>query len=486
MNVLVALCFVTALGNLLKDERGKVARLRELLREKQELLGEMERELSRRGVEIPENFTSEPDSFTPYFKFKASVQVPGNIQCFDFTEESSLVVFTTKGELNVFDARGKLVFSTELGIKDIPYCSAFASTDRILIAYLHSNHITVSSLILNQESLNPIYTQIHSGALFNGTTGPLPTAFTDYVRMGKKYWVVGDSQGGISLYSDTGEFKDRGLTGLSTITSLDRVSQQLIFAGDKTTGVYNLGAMEIYLRCEDSLSPMYSSVLDYSTTIIYGGLENGDIIVYDTKYSINNSPVTCKPIARLVNRYTSKHSLLATSEHFLLSWNGEIFTAFNNSCLEGGMAVPPYHYTVKDLVKSPKSSLRSFKTTQANSIIGISAGNSLMIFELLSSTMKTAPLAAPGDSEFGIDFGYIRIAAIIIGIFVVVFYRMKNKKSPAQTEVEKLERSLEDLQHSVDKGGNMQKRLHKIEEETTKTVRFAEKHDTYQYSSDED
>lgn len=497
MNALLALCFVMGLGNILKTEQENAARLSELLQKKLELLTQLESDLLERGVEIPENLTSafSPDDFTPYFKFKAHIRVPRNIQCLDLaaTGESgnSVIMFTEEGTLHIFEVSGKLVLRTELGATDISHCSTLTTTDQVLISYIHSNRITVGSLILNPESINnPIYTQIHSEWLFNGTSGLTPTAFTNYMRMGKKYWIVGDSQGGISLYSETGEFRERGLTGLSSISSLDRVSQQLIFSGDKTTGIYNLGSMEVYAQCENSVSPIYISVLDYSSTVIYGGLENGDIIVYDTKYSVNNSPVTCKPIARLVNHRTDKHSLLATSKHFLLSWDGEVFTAFSNSYLKVRAAAPPYHYTVKDLGEAGKPSLKSLKTSQGNSIVGVSSGNSLMVFELLSSAIKKSPLAAQENSGLGIDFGYIRVAAIIIGVLVVVFYRMKNRKSRALTEVEKLERSLEGLQHSVNKSskmtGSVQKRMHRIEEETTKTVRFAEDPEKSQHSSDED
>lgn len=48
------------------------------------------------------------------------------------------------------------------------------------------------------------------------------TVMLFYIKSGKKFWVIGDSLGGVSLHMFNGTFVSRGLASKGSISSLDR------------------------------------------------------------------------------------------------------------------------------------------------------------------------------------------------------------------------------------------------------------------------
>jgi hypothetical protein len=112
------------------------------------------------------------------------------------------------------------------------------------------------------------------------------TSILFYIRAGRKHWVVGDSQGLISLLDFNGTVIGTGETYRGQINSFDRFGQSLTFATDHNVGIFDLNTMEVAQVCEGSTSKFTDVVIDAtrSSNIVYASMENGDVLVYDTRY----------------------------------------------------------------------------------------------------------------------------------------------------------------------------------------------------------
>lgn len=123
-----------------------------------------------------------------------------------------------------------------------------------------------------------------------------PTSAQFYSKSGKKFWVVADSLGGVSLHQFNGTLERRGETENGHIYQLDRHGQSVVYATSKAIGLFNLGSMETYAVCPSTTSPFTGVHIDQTrgSNILYGTLENGDIICYDMKVSESK----CKPLAK--------------------------------------------------------------------------------------------------------------------------------------------------------------------------------------------
>ena len=123
------------------------------------------------------------------------------------------------------------------------------------------------------------------------------TSLIFYVRSGTKYWLVGDSAGGISLHHFNGTFLKRGQAAESPVRALDRFGQYVVFGAGSTVGTFQVPAMQTQLLCEEYIAPCTSVMIDLSTStsIVFASFENGDVLAYDTRHSVNNE-VLCKTV----------------------------------------------------------------------------------------------------------------------------------------------------------------------------------------------
>lgn len=274
---------------------------------------------------------------------KGSVDVSGRIVGIDFivlkpfgakeaqyTINVSVLVCFEDGTLNLHDLKGELLYRYKTGHSHL-FCASTQSTDEIYIATIDKTALKVHKIDMpyngtvsetefglkcNKANMN-IYLYSET-KIFNETVAE-PTSLISYSRLGKKYWIVGDSKGNINVFHYNGDVFNRGTSGVSSIRALDRSGQQLAYAGDNTIGIYNLGAMEPHIVCEPGIYPVADISIDFTSSIVHAAFDNGDIMTYDTRFSTNNSPTACKAIARLVNKYGASSTKLTSVKGSLLA-----------------------------------------------------------------------------------------------------------------------------------------------------------------------
>jgi len=432
---------------------------------------------------------------------KGANSVPGKIQAadimilkpFEQNKESYsfintvIVVCLNDGTLNIYDLAGELLYRYKTGHKHL-FCAATQSTDEMLIATIDKTEIKVHHIEMHLEANSTItatdqefglkcskakftVSLLSSGILFNGTN-PEPTAFSHYSRLGKKYWIVGDSDGFINVYHYNGEIYSRGSTGLSTIKTLDRSGQQLAYAGDKTLGIYNLGSMEPHIICDPGIYNITDISIDFTSSIVHAAFENGEIFTYDTRFTANNVPTHCKAIARLVNKHGGPDTKLVSVKGSLLAWGDGVLTNFNTSFLDGKPFLPPAYFTLNQLPQKESPLIKGFKLSLGGHYLAIASSDRIAAYEII------APKYKPQVASESFDFSNLRIIAIGLAIIGIVIYKAKTRKSRPQQEVEKLEKGLEDLQRTINQTNKMSedmtRKLRDVESEAKKTVRFNE------------
>lgn len=82
--------------------------------------------------------------------------------------------------------------------------------------------------------------------------------------------------------------------------------------------------------CEGSTSKINSILIDQtrSSNIVYGSMDNGDIIVYDTRHG----DARCKAVAKFRGKATN--GALGVVRGRLINWDGEQMTIFNTTFLD--------------------------------------------------------------------------------------------------------------------------------------------------------
>lgn len=123
------------------------------------------------------------------------------------------------------------------------------------------------------------------------------TSLIFYVRSGTKYWLIGDSVGGISLHHFNGTFLKRGLAASSSISALDRFGQYVVFAAGHSIGTFQMPAMQVQLTCEEHITRVTDLIIDLSTStsIVFAAYANGDVLAYDTRYNVDGETM-CRTV----------------------------------------------------------------------------------------------------------------------------------------------------------------------------------------------
>ena len=315
------------------------------------------------------------------------------------------------GIIQIYTPEGALFKEFESGHEPM-FCASLYSPDEIIIGSLDNKYLRIFTISTNKTANYP--TTLSADVLLFDNSDIKPTAFTQYIRLGKKQWKVGPIQ------------------------FFDKSGQQLVYAGKNKISIFNTGSLEPGVMCENTISNILDISLDISPSIIFASLENGDIIVYDTRYSISNGPAYCKPVYRLVSTHPGK---IATIKGNLLLIASNILTAFNTSFLEIDAISVPQHFSL------PITNTKLIKSYKNNNIISvlISTENEIRVYDIF------APIIIPQNQNgFGIDFSYVRIIVIALAVIFIVVWKSKGRKSKRELEVEKLEQSLAELQKSME------------------------------------
>ena len=287
------------------------------------------------------------------------------------------------------------------------------------------------------------------------------TAFTQYTRLNKKYWVLGDNYGNITVISMEGEVFGRTYGKVGPIESIVKQGQQLMYSGKRRLAVFNVGTMEVTSTCGDTISEIFKFTIDSPSAIVHVSLLNGDVLTYDSRFSISNGPAFCKAVHRGFSRFPGN---LASIKGGLVLWSGSALVFFNTSFLEIDSTSQASYFT---LPTRYSRSIKSTSTADGNLVL-LSGIDSIRLYHVYQPDF--IPVSA---SSSGIDFGYVRVIAIVIIVICFVLWKSKNRKSRKDLEVEKLEKSLEELQRSMESTTKMSEELtsrFRNVEESTKSL----------------
>jgi hypothetical protein len=146
-----------------------------------------------------------------------------------------------------------------------------------------------------------------------------PSSMIYYVRMGKKYWMVGDEIGGLSLHHLNGTLVKRTEIGNEPVAAMDRFGQQLVVSTGTRAAVVN-GNLAVQQYCEGTHDRIIDLAIDLttSTSIIHALLANGDIIQFDARFD-----TSCRGnISSVINKISNKHSplKLLTAKNIVAVW----------------------------------------------------------------------------------------------------------------------------------------------------------------------
>lgn len=380
------------------------------------------------------------DSLPNRFTLQSSVKISSGLSDFDFLpyklwKTPGLVLCRTDGKIQIYSPNGDLFKEFDSG-HSILSCASVYSPEELIIGSIDSTYLRVHSIQYNITANYPV-TLIVDSLMFNNTSA-VPTAFTQYSRLGKKLWVVGDSLGEISVFFQDGELQGRANGKVGPISHIDRYGQSLIYSGKRKIAVFNTGNLEVGTVCEDTIADINAISLDIQPAIVFAALDNGDIMVYDTRFSVSNGPASCKAVYRLVAKNTGN---LASVKGHLLVWGDGVLTAFNTSFLETEANSMGQSYSLP--VKTSQN-IKSYKNNKFNSVF-LASHDEIRIYEV------AIPVGSiPTSSSSSFDFGYLRIILIILAVIFIVFWKTKGRKSKRELEVEKLEESLEELQKSME------------------------------------
>lgn len=415
--------------DMIEQEIEHTLALANVLQSKIDYLSVFRQELMRDKIEIPdeENWKKMPgllpqpdhDSFPLRVNLISSISE--SVKSLDFIALKSKdstphigFVLCQNSLVSLYEVTGELIGT--YAVSGILFCAGSSTPEEPLIAIVSNFEIIILALDGNNIQF------LSSHKVLNDTA--LPTTLIQYSRIGKKYWLVGDDWGRVTFYSAYGEFISQGSSGTSKITTLDKFGSQIVYAGDHKVGILNLATMEPYLECEPTIGKIIDVAQDFSATIIYVSTDNGDIIIYDTKFVSSTSAPYCKAMAKFPNE--RKHNKLAVIRNSLLAVSENTITSYNVSGLEQDVFYSPTYYQINE----------NFEKVGVKSLRLPGSGNFLMLYGtgkvLIFDVKNIGFMSAPGD---WIDFGGVRILAVVFTIGGVFLYRSLNKKTK-NTEAE--------------------------------------------------
>jgi len=316
----------------------------------------------------------------------------------------AVVVCDNSGDLLVFENSGELLYRLHIGY-EAKLVSTTTSYDEIKIAIVNpKNYLEVYSVFMDRLRKNSTNTIHHYGVQSQKVNMTIfleskdrihhpATSLLYYVKSGKKFWVVGDQEGGISLHMLNGTAIKRGEVTKGKVTSLDRFGQMLAFSTEQGVGVVNTNTMNLQQYCEGASSPINYIAIDTSTStsIVYAVQDNNDIVVFDTRYSHGNDYI-CKVLGKLHNPFAGSSMKLCTSKNYLTTFGSEGVLSFYNISAAKGEHSDPVHLKQ---VQQGKPFMKTLRVQTGGNLLVFGNEKELLVYEV------TLPNKPTGGFEMG-------------------------------------------------------------------------------------
>jgi len=209
-----------------------------------------------------------------------------------------------------------------------------------------------------------------------------PSALLHYVKSNKKYWVVGDRDGTISLHLFNGNLSKSNQSKFGGIVALERLDKTLVFASESVVGVVNPNTLEISAVCSN-IGKIHDICIDTlsSSSTVYA-LANSSIIALDTKYTMANE-VFCKGKQYLVigsKPIEAPHTVLACARNYVVAWGGDHLHMSNTSFYIGGN----YAQTLALAANfGTNNRLESYRLQNGGALLVASSESELYMYEVI-------------------------------------------------------------------------------------------------------
>eukprot|EP00742_Colponemidia_sp_Colp-10_P004235 GILJ01004518.1.p1 GENE.GILJ01004518.1~~GILJ01004518.1.p1 ORF type:complete len:613 (-),score=110.44 GILJ01004518.1:212-2050(-) len=476
--------------DVLAMEIVETERLIELQRNKVEALQKLRQQLLReKGLSLFADplMDSTAEVVPDYLAIKAHLEIDGDVADFDFLSlrpanfgggreapSSLLVVGSKQGVLYVFDLSGTLLLSHQTQHEGpLTHISCSPHNDDLFVATvgldltLRLHNMTVHAIRekptpglppprgiievrMSVQSVTPL-------AVPKATPhGPLtmpddsntdssqetvdsselirlnPTALVTFQTRGNKMIAIGDDQGGITVANRAGRLRRRTLTDRSYISHMQRSPQSLIYAGDRGVGFMSTGTLDVTGPfCEGTTNKIVAISADaFRGHMLYAGLENGEVLVFDTKAKLQNK-VVCKLVSKLPP-YQAAAAELGSIRGYVLSSNAEQMAVYNVTEEGAGRIVLKIPLT--------PTSVQNTSSTQAESIPSrtdrgrlVLSRNGLSTYVAVKSTHSNCVILIEPVFPFKVassDFSNFKFPVLIVGILGVLgfqYYRHKQR-----------------------------------------------------------
>lgn len=313
------------------------------------------------------------------------------------------------GVIELFDHTGSRV-SRLLTPHPISLCSFNSPADELRLTTLsNAEHILYSYRVfgvLNQSE--EVRVQSEGEESVPGEAKTLEFA----VRMSRKYWVITEESGDVITMHYNGTMMRRASTGLAPILATDKGSHQLTFITPKQLAIYHLGSQETSQVCEPSFYPIRAMAAEPGSQYVYVALENGDVMVYDMKFSPGHGiPATCKGnfhlvVYRFSNVLQDGPLSLAVVKGNLLAW-GSSLTFLNTSYIDSDRPTSPIRLlVVPKMATEGKALLETFKYQNGTTLVVLARGREVTLVEAALPSVEQ-----PAGSFFDFNFGNFRLVA---------------------------------------------------------------------------
>lgn len=314
----------------------------------------------------------------------------------------ALVVGYEDGTIEVVKNNGEILSSIQIAFAPLLIATT-ANYDEMKIAVtgpgqkLHILNFEMDKSKQANETESKLYYKFYEeseGELHSSQ----PTALLHYVKTGKKFWIVGDRDGSISLHLFNGTFSKTNSGNFGGIVALERFGQTLVFASDSVVGVINPNTLEILTLCSN-IGKIHDICIDTlsSSSIVYA-LANNSIVALDTKYAMGNE-VFCKGKSYLVigtKPVNVPHTVLTCARNYIVAWGGDHLHLTNTSFYIGGT----YAQTLALAAQTGEDNkLESYRVQNGGALIIASNEREIYMYEVILP-YKTNPPFDFGNMRF--------------------------------------------------------------------------------------
>lgn len=203
-----------------------------------------------------------------------------------------ILVEYSDGSIEILKNNGELLYEYSFGYSP-RFIATTANYDEIKIAAISpENTLEIYDFYMermknNQTDVGTLVfniTKESSDVLFTSS----PTSLIFYVKSGKKHWIVGDSEGKLSMHLMNGTFVKQENLNFGKITAIERFGQTIISSTENSVIAVNQNTLKSDIVCND-IGQIKDFCIDTASNLAYVyALTSNKITVLDTRHQKGN------------------------------------------------------------------------------------------------------------------------------------------------------------------------------------------------------